>query len=106
MPPKIKFYADRGLTKPHTGDLEILDAGASKETSIFVKNEGDGALLDMNVKLEVDSQIPLNAQIENEHPKDLKPEEIWEAKIKWSLNPNEKHGLRKASLKVSGRYVR
>lgn len=115
MPPDIKLYADPGLMKPHSGDLEILDAGSEKQVSIFCHNEGTGELLDMKAEIipyvpidpeDPDEPAPLNAEIINEIPSSLKPRESWEAQILWRLDPGEKFGSRRASLKISGRHVR
>jgi len=106
LPPEIKLYSDPGLTTPHDGNLEILDAGSEKQLSIFCHNEGTGELLDMKAEMVSDSEHPLIAEIVEAPPSTLKPGETWEAKIKWSLSVEEKEGSRRAHLKISGRYVR
>jgi len=115
MPPDIKLYSDPELMKPHSGDLEILDAGSEKQLSIFCHNEGTGELLDMKAEVisyvpmdpeDPDEPGPLNAKIVNAPPSSLKPGETWEAQIRWQLDSGEKHGSRRAHLKVTGRYIR
>jgi len=115
MPPDIKLYSDPELMTPHSGYLDILDAGSEREHSIFVHNEGTAELLDMKVEIipaEPEIQpdgtevLPLHAVILNAPPSILKPGETWEAKINWRLNPEEKFGPRRAQLKVIGRHVR
>jgi len=115
MPPDIKLYSDPELMTPHSGYLDILDAGSEKQHTIYVHNEGTAELLDMKVEVipaEPEIQpdgteiLPLNAVILNTPPSTLKPGETWEAQISWRLNPEEKFGLRRGQLKVTGRHVR
>jgi len=126
MPPDIKLYSDPELMTPHSGYLDILDAGSEKQHSIFVHNEGTAELLDMKVEvipqkpLEIlpdgtevwprlpdgTEILPLHAVLLNTPPSILKPGETWEAQINWRLNPDEKYGSRRGQLKVTGRHVR
>lgn len=105
MPPKIKMYSNKELTEIHSGDFHVVDAGTEKEMSIYIKNEGNGTLLNMEVPIIKSDDSPLTAELLNTPPRKLKPNDVWEAKVRWIVDRGEKHGGKAAEMKVRGKYI-
>ena len=105
MPPVIKLYSDAKCTKAHTGEIGIVDAGTEMKETIYCRNEGNGTLDSVRVQLTPDSERPLPAELVGEAPKQLAPGKVWPAIIRWQVHPKEKAGLRRAEIKITGRFI-
>jgi hypothetical protein len=105
MPPLIKLYSDAKYVTPYLGEIGIVDAGTELETTIYLRNEGNGTLLSPKVEITPDSNQPLPAILSGESPKNLAPNQAWSIILHWRVDPKEKYGIRKATLKVTGRFI-
>ena len=103
MPPNIKFYLDPELKILHDGNMRRVRKGQEAESVIYCVNQGNGTLLEPNVRIVKSIDGPMQAEIVNSPPKVLAPGEKWAARIRWV--GEGKWGSRKAYLEVDGEHV-